>query len=105
MKHLLILATFAAISASPALAGGGHGGTPAGGILAPIGGIISPVNGAGLQVNALNNVGLNNVGVGNGNVVAGNKVGIVTPVKAIVSRNGLVGGLLGGAGGHGCGCN
>ena len=48
---------------------------------------------------------LNNVSVLSGNGIAnGNRVGVVAPVKAIVSRNGLVGGLLGGFG-HGCGCN
>ncbi len=55
---------------------------------------------SGVKINALNNV---SVLSGNG-IANGNKVGVVAPVKAIVSRNGLVGGLLGGFG-HGCGCN
>ena len=48
----------------------------------------------GLNVTALNNV----------SVLSGNKTNVNAPIKAIVSKTGIVGGLLGGFG-HGCGCN
>ncbi|MBN9061180.1 MAG: hypothetical protein BGP06_03095 [Rhizobiales bacterium 65-9] len=94
MKYAFVLATMTALAATPALAGGKAGSL--------IGGVITPVTTAvsGVKVNALNNVSVLN-GVGSGNVVAsGNKAGLT----AIVSRNGILGGLLGSRG-HGCGCN
>jgi len=94
MKYAFVLATVAAFAVSPAMAGG-RGGSLLGGIVAPVTTAVS-----GVHVNALNNV---SVLSGNG-IANGNKIGIVAPVKAIVSKNGLVGGLLGGFG-HGCGCN
>jgi hypothetical protein len=94
MKYVFVLATVAAFAVSPAMAGG-RGGSLLGGIVAPVTTAVS-----GVHVNALNNV---SVLSGNG-IANGNKIGIIAPVKAIVSKNGLVGGLLGGFG-HGCGCN
>ena len=92
MKYAFVLAAVAAFAVSPAMAGG-RGGSLIGGIVAPVTTAVS-----GVKINALNNV---SVLSGNAN---GNKIGIVAPVKAIVSKNGIVGGLLGGLG-HGCGCN
>ena len=88
MKYAIVLATVVAFAVSPAMAGGRSGSL--------LGGIVVPVTTAvsGVKINALNNV----------SVLSGNKVGIAAPVKAIVSKNGIVGGLLGGLG-HGCGCN
>lgn len=94
MKYAVILATVAAFAVSPAMAGG-RGGSLLGGVVVPVTTAVS-----GVKINALNNV---SVLSGNG-IANGNKVGIVAPVKAIVSKNGIVGGLLGGLG-HGCGCN
>ena len=94
MKYAVFLATVAAFAVSPAMAGG-RGGSLLGGIVAPVTAAVS-----GVKINALNNV---SVLSGNG-IANGNKIGIVAPVKAIVSKNGIVGGLLGGLG-HGCGCN
>lgn len=97
MKYAFVLATVAAFAVTPAMAGGkgGRAGSLLGGILAPVTTSIS-----GLNVTALNNVSLLS-----GNAVAnGNKVSVVAPIKAVVSKNGIVGGLLGGFG-HGCGCN
>ena len=88
MKYAIVLATVAAFAVSPAMAGG-RGGSLLGGIVVPVTTAVS-----GVKINALNNV----------SVLSGNKVGIAVPVKAIVSKNGIVGGLLGGLG-HGCGCN
>ncbi len=88
MKYAIVLATVAAFAVSPAMAGG-RGGSLLGGIVVPVTTAVS-----GVKINALNNV----------SVLSGNKVGIAAPVKAIVSKNGIVGGLLGGLG-HGCGCN
>lgn len=88
MKYAIVLATVAAFAVSPAMAGG-RGGSLLGGIVVPVTTAVS-----GVKINALNNV----------SVLSGNKVGVVAPVKAIVSKNGIVGGLLGGLG-HGCGCN
>ncbi|BCB20955.1 hypothetical protein [Bosea sp. ANAM02] len=90
MKYAIVLATVAAFAVSPAMAGG-RGGSLLGGIGIPV---------TGVKINALNNVGV----LSGNNIANGNKVGIAAPVKAIVSRNGIVGGLLGGLG-HGCGCN
>ncbi|WP_353183839.1 hypothetical protein [Bosea sp. (in: a-proteobacteria)] len=101
MKYAFVLAAIAAFAVSPALAGG-RGGSLAGGSL--LGGVLAPVTAAvsGVQVNALNNVSV----LSGSPIANGNKIGVVAPVKAIVSKNGLVGGLLGGLGlGHGCGCN
>lgn len=95
MKYALVLATVAAFGISPAMAGGRGGGSLLGGVLAPVTAAVS-----GIQVNALNNVSV----LSGSPIASGNKVGIVAPVKAIVSKNGIVGGLLGGLG-HGCGCN
>ena len=86
MKYAIVLATVAAFAVSPAMAGG-RGGSLLGGIVAPVTTAVS-----GVKINALNNV---SVLSGNG-IANGNKVGIVAPVKAIVSKNGIVGGLLGG---------
>lgn len=101
MKYAFVLAMVAAFAVTPALAGGkgGRGGSLLGGIIVPVTTSVS-----GLNVTALNNVSVLSgtsilSGIGNGN-----KVGVVAPIKAIVSRNGIVGGLLGGFG-HGCGCN
>ncbi|WP_336809872.1 hypothetical protein [Bosea sp. MMO-172] len=94
MKYAIILATVAAFAVSPAMAGG-RGGSLLGGIVVPVTTAVS-----GVKINALNNV---SVLSGNG-IANGNKVGIAAPVKAVVSKNGIVGGLLGGLG-HGCGCN
>ncbi len=94
MKYAGILATVAAFAFSPAMAGG-RGGSLLGGVVVPVTTAVS-----GVKINALNNV---SVLSGNG-IANGNKVGIVAPVKAIVSKNGIAGGLLGGRG-HGCGCN
>ncbi|WP_306226938.1 hypothetical protein [Bosea beijingensis] len=94
MKYAVTLATVAAFAFSPAMAGG-RGGSLLGGVVVPVTTAVS-----GVKINALNNV---SVLSGNG-IANGNKVGIVAPVKAIVSKNGIAGGLLGGRG-HGCGCN
>ncbi|WNJ89482.1 hypothetical protein [Bosea sp. 685] len=100
MKYAYVLATVAAFAVSPAMAGGGKGGSLIGGSL--IGGIIAPVTASISKVNVLNNVSVlsgNNIA---NNVGNGNKVNVIAPVKAVV------GGLLGGLGlgrGHGCGCN
>lgn len=88
MKYAIVLAAVAVFAVSPAMAGG-RGGSLLGGIVVPVTTAVS-----GVKINALNNV----------SVLSGNKVGIAAPVKAIVSKNGIVGGLLGGLG-HGCGCN
>lgn len=97
MKYAFVLATVAAFAVTPAMASGKGG--KVGSLL---GGIIAPVT---TSVSGLNVTALNNVGVLNGaSIASGNKVGIAAPVKAVVSRNGIVGGLLGGLG-HGCGCN
>jgi len=92
MKYAFVLATVAIFAVSPAMAGGkgyGKGGSLLGGILAPVTTGIS-----GLNVTALNNV----------SVLSGNKTNVNAPIKAIVSKTGIAGGLLGGFG-HGCGCN
>ena len=92
MKHVFVLATVAAFAVSPAMAGSkgsGKVGSLLGGILAPVTTSIS-----GLNVTALNNV----------SVLSGNKTNVAAPIKAVVSKNGIIGGLLGGFG-HGCGCN
>ncbi len=68
----------------------------------PVGWGSGPVTAAvsDVQVTALNNVSV----LSGSPIASGNKLGVVTPVRAIVGRNGLVGGLPGGVG-HGCGCN
>ena len=94
MKYAFVLAVVAVSAVSPAMAGG-RGGSLLGGVLAPVTAAVS-----GVRVNALNNVSV----LSGSPIANGNKLGITAPVKAIVSKNGLVGGLLGGLG-HGCGCN
>lgn len=98
MKYAFVLAAAAALMATPALAGG-RGGALVGGVVAPVTTSIS-----GVKVNALNNVSvpvLSGNNIANGvNIASGNK----TNVKAILSKNGVLGGLIGGLG-HGCGCN
>lgn len=73
----------------------GRGGSLLGGVLAPVTAAVS-----GVQVTALNNVSV----LSGSPIASGNKLGVVAPIRAIVGRNGLVGGLPGGVG-HGCGCN
>lgn len=90
MKYAFVLAAVAAVSATPAFAGG-KGGSFVGGIVAPI-----AASASGVNVNALNNVAV----LSGNNIANGNKTNVTT----IVSKNGILGGLLGGLG-HGCGCN
>lgn len=90
MKYAFVLAMVAAFGVSPAFAGGKGGSL--------IGGSVIPVTTGIGKISALNNV---SVLSGNG-IANGNKVNVAAPVR--VSRNGIVGGLLGGLG-HGCGCN
>ena len=73
----------------------GRGGSLLGEVLAPVTAAVS-----GVHVTALNNVSV----LSGSPIASGNKLGVVASAKAIVGRNGLVGGLPGGVG-HGCGCN
>lgn len=90
MKYAFALTALVAFAATPAFAGGKGGGL--------IGSVVAPITTSvsGVKVNALNNVSV----LSGNNIANGNK----TNVTAIVSKNGILGGLLGGLG-HGCGCN
>ena len=91
MKYIVVAASLAALSASPAFAGGSKGSSIIGSVVAPITTAVSALN-----VNALNNV----------SVLNGNKVSVaaIAPVslKNVASLKNI--GILGG-GSHACGCN
>ena len=89
MKYIVVAASLAALSASPAFAGGSKGSSIIGSVVAPITTAVSALN-----VNALNNV----------SVLNGNKVNVGANAPITVSKNSILSGLLGG-GSHGCGCN
>ncbi|MDH7795460.1 MULTISPECIES: hypothetical protein [unclassified Beijerinckia] len=96
-------ALLAASAASPAFAGGRSGGGlltgVLGGVTGVVGGVTSVVSVGNLS-NTLNGVKVLN----NSSVLSGTTVAI--PVSVNLSRNSILSrGLLGGGGGHGCGCN
>jgi hypothetical protein len=94
MKKYIVAVSLAALSASPAFAGGGSRG---GSSLLGIGSILAPVTTAvsALNVNALNNV----------SVLSGNKTNVSTVVPISLKNTGILSGILGGGHSHGCGCN
>jgi hypothetical protein len=87
MKYAIVLASIAAFSVTPALAGskGGRGGSLLGGLVTSVASITTAVS----NVKVLNNVA----------VLSGN--GILNGNRVSVGRGGI--GI--GNGGHGCGCN
>ena len=88
MKYIVAV-SLAALSASPAFAGGSRAGSLVGSVVAPITTAVSALN-----VNALNNV----------SVLNGNKVSVAAIAPISIKKNSILSGILGG-GSHGCGCN